>query len=271
MGGGIEADGIKIHGDGLPGLWFDDVDSGKTLLCIKPDMGSISYATISILDTISFYKNQAGSNSFRIGNDNSKYCLMTDEGSFHANSIYMTGNNDGNTINLSGQVTFGNLPTYQGDKLVYGKSPHSYFMEWHDRLDFWVDTTNVGTLSDKRLKTEIKDIDEDFIKAIEEIEMKQFKVANRNGLISFGILAQDLIEIFKRYNKNPFDYEIVYETRYRTDDDTIYYAIDYTQFLILKQKAMDMKLKKIEEENKAKDKLLQELISRIEKIEGGNK
>ena len=271
MGGGIEADGIKIHGDGLPGLWFDDVDSGKTLLCIKPDMGSISYATISILDTISFYKNQAGSNSFRIGNDNSKYCLMTDDGSFHANSIYMTGNNDGNTINLSGQVTFGNLPTYQGDKLVYGKSPHSYFMEWHDRLDFWVDTTNVGTLSDKRLKTEIKDIDEDFIKAIEEIEMKQFKVANRNGLISFGILAQDLIEIFKRYNKNPFDYEIVYETRYRTDDDTIYYAIDYTQFLILKQKAMDMKLKKLEEENKAKDKLLQELISRTEKIEGGNK
>lgn len=271
MGGGIEADGIKIHGDALPGLWFDDVDSGKTLLCIKPDMGSISYATISILDTISFYKNQAGSNSFRIGNDNSKYCLMTDEGNLQANTIYMTGNNDGNTINFSGQVTFGNLPTYQGDKLVYGKSPHSYFMEWHDRLDFWVDTTNVGTLSDKRLKTEIKDIDEDFIKAIEEIEMKQFKVANRNGLISFGILAQDLIEIFKRYNKNPFDYEIVYETRYRTDDDTIYYAIDYTQFLILKQKAMDMKLKKLEEENKAKDKLLQELISRIEKIEGGNK
>lgn len=271
MGGGIEADGIKIHGDALPGLWFDDVDSGKTLLCIKPGMGSISYATISILDTISFYKNQAGSNSFRIGNDNSKYCLMTDEGNLQANTIYMTGNNDGNTINFSGQVTFGNLPTYQGDKLVYGKSPHSYFMEWHDRLDFWVDTTNVGTLSDKRLKTEIKDIDEDFIKAIEEIEMKQFKVANRNGLISFGILAQDLIEIFKRYNKNPFDYEIVYETRYRTDDDTIYYAIDYTQFLILKQKAMDMKLKKLEEENKAKDKLLQELISRIEKIEGGNK
>lgn len=271
MGGGIEADGIKIHGDALPGLWFDDVDSGKTLLCIKPDMGSISYATISILDTISFYKNQAGSNSFRIGNDNSKYCLMTDEGNLQANTIYMTGNNDGNTINFSGQVTFGNLPTYQGDKLVYGKNPHSYFMEWHDRLDFWVDTTNVGTLSDKRLKTEIKDIDEDFIKAIEEIEMKQFKVANRNGLISFGILAQDLIEIFKRYNKNPFDYEIVYETRYRTDDDTIYYAIDYTQFLILKQKAMDMKLKKLEEENKAKDKLLQELISRIEKIEGGNK
>ena len=32
-----------------------------------------------------------------------------------------------------------------------------------------------------------------------------------------------------------------------------------------------MKLKKLEEENKAKDKLLQELISRIEKIEGGNK
>lgn len=274
MGGGIEADGIKIHGDALPGLWFDDVDSEKTLLCIKPDMGSISYATISILDTIKFYKNQTGSNSFRIGNDNSKYCLITDDGSFQANSIYMTGNNDGNTINLSGQVTFGNLPTYQGNKLVYGTSGHTYFMEWTGKLDFWVDTTNVGTLSDKRLKTEIKDIDEDFIKAIEEIEMKQFKVANRNGLISFGILAQDLIEIFKKYNKDPFAYEIVYETKYKTDDNTVYYAIDYTQFLILKQKAIEIKLKKLEEKNKEKDNLLQELIARIEKLEkleGGNK
>ena len=180
-------------------------------------------------------------------------------------------NSDGSTTNASGQFNFNLLPTYQGDSLVYGTSPHKYHLQWHDRLDFWVDTTNVGTLSDKRLKTEIKDIDEDFIKAIEEIEMKQFKVANRNGLVSFGILAQDLIEIFKKYNKNPFDYEIVYETKYKTDDDTVYYAIDYTQFLILKQKATDIKLKKLEEENKEKDNVLQELIARIEELEGGNK
>ena len=80
--------------------------------------------------------------------------------------------------------------------------------------------------------------------------MKQFKVANRNGLISFGILAQDLIEIFKKYNKNPFDYEIVYKTQFRIDDDTIYYAINYEQFLILKQKAMDKKIEELQKEIK---------------------
>ena len=128
-------------------------------------------------------------------------------------------------------------------------------------------TTNVGTLADKRLKKERQEIDEDFIKAIEEVEMKQFKVANRNGLISFGILAQDLIEIFKKYGKKPFDYEIVYKTQYKTDDDTVYYAINYEQFLILKQKAMDKKIKELQTKDKQKDELIQSLIKRIETLE----
>lgn len=145
---------------------------------------------------------------------------------------------------------------------------HTYKCNWTgSQLQFWVDTTNVGTLSDKRLKTDIQDIDEDFIKAIEEIEMKQFKVANRNGLISFGILAQDLIEIFEKYNKNPFDYEIVQETQYKIDDETIYYTINYEQFLILKQKAMDKKLEQLQSKDKQKDELIQSLIQRIETLE----
>lgn len=145
---------------------------------------------------------------------------------------------------------------------------HTYKCNWTgSQLQFWVDTTNVGTLSDKRLKTDIQDIDEDFIKAIEEIEMKQFKVANRNGLISFGILAQDLIEIFEKYNKNPFDYEIVQETQYKIDDETIYYTINYEQFLILKQKTTDKKLEQLQEKDKQKDELIQSLIQRIETLE----
>ena len=139
---------------------------------------------------------------------------------------------------------------YWGYPVIGYRDQHKYFLDWTTQLLFFVDGQNVATLSDKRLKTEIQDIDEDFIKAIEEVEMKQFKVANRNGLISFGILAQDLIEIFKKYNKNPFDYEIVYKTQFRIDDDTIYYAINYEQFLILKQKAMDKKIEELQKEIK---------------------
>ena len=156
---------------------------------------------------------------------------------------------------------------YWGYPVIGYRDQHKYFLDWTTQLLFFVDGQNVATLSDKRLKTEIQDIDEDFIKAIEEVEMKQFKVANRNGLISFGILAQDLIEIFKKYNKNPFDYEIVYKTQFRIDDDTIYYAINYEQFLILKQKAMDKKIEELQTKDKQKDEIISKLIERVEKLE----
>lgn len=156
---------------------------------------------------------------------------------------------------------------------MYGKGQtyHRYRCYWTgSQLQFWVDETNVGTLSDKRLKTEIQDIDEDFINAIKEVEMKQFKVANRNGLVSFGILAQDLIEIFKKYNKNPFDYEIVQETQYRTDDDTVYYTINYEQYLILKSKVQEQEIEQLKIQEQEKDMLIKSLIERIEKLEVAN-
>ena len=269
---GIITGNIKIHGDAMPGIFFSDSSTGEVLLSINPS-NVIQGATISILGNISFYKNQAGSNSFKIGNDENNYCLFTDDGSIHGSQLAISDRSNGVYIDPNGKVSgnalyFYELPTYQGYKLVYGQSGHKYFLNWTgSQLQFWVDTTNVGTLSDKRLKTEIQDIDEDFIKAIEEIEMKQFKVANRNGLISFGILAQDLIEIFKKYGKKPFDYEIVYKTQYRTDDDTVYYAINYEQFLILKQKATDKKLEQLQEKDKQKDEIIANLIERLEKLE----
>lgn len=273
---GIITGNIKIHGDAMPGIFFSDSSTGEVLLSINPS-NVIQGATISILGNISFYKNQAGSNSFKIGNDENNYCLFTDDGSIYGSHLAISDGSNGVYIDPNGKVSgnalyFYELPTYQGDKLVYGQFGHRYFLEWTgSQLQFWVDATNVGTLSDKRLKTEIQDIDDDFIKAIEEIEMRQFKVANRNGLISFGILAQDLIEIFKKYGKKPFDYEIVYQTQYRTDDDTVYYAINYEQFLILKQKATDKKLEQLQEKDKQKDEIIADLIKRIETLEKGEK
>lgn len=277
IGTGIKSGGVCLNGDPSGfGLYFWDEKTNKLLLAIYPE-NVIDCVSITILDNIKFYKNQAGSNSFKIGNDENNYCLFTDDGSIHGSQLAISDGSNGVYIDPNGKVSgnalyFYELPTYQGYKLVYGQSGHKYFLNWTgSQLQFWVDATNVGTLSDKRLKTEIQDIDEDFIKAIEEIEMKQFKVANRNGLISFGILAQDLIEIFKKYGKKPFDYEIVYQTQYRTDDDTVYYAINYEQFLILEQKATDKKLEQLQEKDKQKDEMIADLIKRIETLEKGEK
>ena len=269
---GIISGNVKLYGDAINGMFFEDANTGKVLFDIIPEFKGLTYDTINILGNISFYANASGSNSLKIGNDENNYCLLTDNGSVNCSNIIISDGSNLVSINSDGTVAGSNLnfyglPSYQGDKLVYGVNGHKYYLDWiGSRLNFWVDTTNVGTLSDKRLKTEIQDIDEDFIKAIEEIEMKQFKVANRNGLISFGILAQDLIEIFKKYGKKPFDYEIVYKTQYRTDDDTVYYAINYEQFLILKQKAMDKKLEQLQSKDKQKDEIISKLIERVEKL-----
>lgn len=189
-------------------------------------------------------------------------------------SIYLKANNNYAKLEIKGNKTIQitddliltpKLQITDAGTCMYGKDTgHKYMCHWTGtQLQFWVDNTNVGTLSDKRLKTEIQDIDEDFIKIIDEVEMKQFKVANRNGLISFGILAQDLMEIFGKYNKNPFDYEIVQKTQYKIDDETIYYTINYEQFLILKQKATDIKLQKQQEQ-------IDILLKEIQELKGVN-
>lgn len=173
----------------------------------------------------------------------------------------------GSSIDLYGEFGRIEAEAFQQKNAGYamhGKNTdHTYLCHWTgSQLQFWVDSTNVGTLSDKRLKTDIKQIDEDFIKIIKEIELKQFKIANRNGLISFGILAQDLMEIFNRYNKNPLEYEIIQQTQYKMDDDTIYYTINYEQFLLLRIMAN-------EEEMKQRDTLIQKLEDRIKSLEEG--
>lgn len=262
IGTGIRTGGVDIYGDpGGSGLYFYDAnDASKSYMQIFPE-NVLGESSVNILDKIQFGKNIGGTNSFLIGDQNGDHCLFSSDGHIYGkeiglgNQIFIDSNGE-----VSGDITFYSLPSYQGDLLVYGEG-HRYHLSWTgSQLQFWVDSTNVGTLSDKRLKKEIQDIDENFIKAIEEIEMKQFKVANRNGLISFGIMAQDLIEIFKKYNKNPFDYEIVFKTRYKTDDDTVYYAVNYEQFLILKQKANDIKFKKQQE-------IIEQLQEKIKEME----
>ena len=272
-GAGISTGTVRMFGDPTSGIiYFEDVNTGEILFTISPEFNG-NYPSIGILnDTIRFFRNMAGSNSLKIGTGTERYCLLTDDGELTATELTLYDGYNIRTIwangECHGEFIFNTVPKYNGYKLVYGESENAYFLKWTgSQLEFWVDHTNVGTLSDKRLKTEIKDIDEDFIKAIKELEMKQFKVANRNGLTSFGILAQDLIEIFKKYNKNPFDYEIVYKTKYKKNDDTVYYGINYEQFLLLKSKAQEIEIQELQKENKESKKIMQDLLKRIELLE----
>lgn len=69
----------------LGGVAFSDIETSQNLLTIMPQT-DLSYGEVNILDKISFYRNQAGSNSFRIGSG-SNYCLLADDGSIYAKTI----------------------------------------------------------------------------------------------------------------------------------------------------------------------------------------
>lgn len=79
IGTGITTGGVRIEGDPAGGaLYFYDVNTNNMMMGIFPEQGA-RYETINILDKISFFKNQAGSNSFRIGTEDCN-CLLSDEG-----------------------------------------------------------------------------------------------------------------------------------------------------------------------------------------------
>lgn len=193
------------------------------------------------------------------------------------NGIYIRKNLIGN-VNVEGDIksrcTIGNSH-WMGYNVIGLDTSHKYMINWLDgNLGFFVDNTCVDTLSDKRLKSDFGKIDDSFLEAVEELEIQQFKVINRNGKISFGIIAQDLIETFKRYNINVEDYEILGKVQYDLTNNIQYYKIEYIQFLVLKQLANDKKINKQQEEinqlkerDKQKDIIIQELIHRIETIE----
>lgn len=70
------------------GIMFEDANTHQNLLTIMP-IDSEDNA-ITILDKISFFKNQAGSNSLKLGTGDN-YAMLTDEGRVSGQELYING------------------------------------------------------------------------------------------------------------------------------------------------------------------------------------
>lgn len=107
-------------------------------------------------------------------------------------------------------------------------------------MDF-TDVTNQSTTlgqairsaSDKRLKKNIKDVDNKLIEAIGECEIKQYNVTYKGDDISFGIIAQDFVKACEKRGLNALDYEMLFQDHISKDDDTDYYIMNYAQLNML--------------------------------------
>lgn len=127
---------------------------------------------------------------------------------------------------------------------------HTYHCHWDDTtLQFQVDETWVWSSSDKRLKKNIKAINQDYIDAVGSVDLFQYNL-NRQGYsdkpLYFGAMAQDIIESLKDKGHVDENLDMIFQNKATSDDDTLYYGMNYEQFLILRLAGDEQKIDKMQ-------------------------
>lgn len=127
---------------------------------------------------------------------------------------------------------------------------HTYHCGWNGgALSFQVDTTWVWSSSDKRLKKNIKAINQDYIDAVGSVDLFQYNL-NRQGYsdkpLYFGAMAQDIIENLKDKGHADENLNMIFKNKVTSDDDTLYYGMNYEQFLILRLAGDEQKIDKMQ-------------------------
>lgn len=127
---------------------------------------------------------------------------------------------------------------------------HTYHCKWDgSALSFQVDVTWVWSSSDKRLKKNIKAINQDYIDAVGSVNLFQYNL-NRQGYsdkpLYFGAMAQDIIENLKDKGHADENLNMIFKNKATSDDDTLYYGMNYEQFLILRLAGDEQKIDKMQ-------------------------
>ena len=128
-----------------------------------------------------FAKNQAGSNSFKVGDENT-YVLFSDEGDL------IVGNG---TLNcFGGSVMLGSAEK-KVDFSVYSSAGAWIWDNLHVSGNVYADNIS----SDKRIKNNIKDSTVKALDIIKQIKHRQFDKKNDGKHYNIGYIAQEMEEI----------------------------------------------------------------------------
>ena len=156
-----------------------------------------------------------------------------------------------------------------GYKAVRDNSPgnHEIYLRWTgSSLVARVDSTDVWSTSDRRLKDKIASISDDYVDAIGSVEMKEFIFTDPiydRSIKHFGVIAQDVRESLEGKGINPE--EIAVNSHFDRNGEE-YYTIDKDEFLMARV-AYDEKLIKQQAETISK---LEERLNRLEELMNAN-
>lgn len=140
--------------------------------------------------------------------------------------------------------------TDRGYAMCGNATGHTYHCDWDDTaLWFQVDDAWVWSSSDKRLKKNIKAINQDYIDAVGSVDLFQYNL-NRQGYsdkpLYFGAMAQDIIENLKDKGHADENLNMIFKNKVTSDDDTLYYGMNYEQFIILRLAGDEQKIDKMQ-------------------------
>ena len=140
--------------------------------------------------------------------------------------------------------------TDRGYAMCGDATGHTYHCGWNgSALSFQVDTIWVWSSSDKHLKKNIKAINQDYIDAVGSVDLFQYNL-NRQGYsdkpLYFGAMAQDIIEKLKDKGHVDENLDMIFQNKATSDDDTLYYGMNYEQFLILRLAGDEQKIDKMQ-------------------------
>lgn len=140
--------------------------------------------------------------------------------------------------------------TDRGYAMCGNATGHTYHCDWDDTaLWFQVDDALVWSSSDKRLKKNIKAINQDYIDAVGSVDLFQYNL-NRQGYsdkpLYFGAMAQDIIENLKDKGHADENLNMIFKNKVTSDDDTLYYGMNYEQFIILRLAGDEQKIDKMQ-------------------------
>ena len=138
----------------------------------------------------------------------------------------------------------------RGTAMCGDATGHTYHCGWNgSALSFQVDVTWVWSSSDKRLKKNIEAINQDYIDAVGSVDLFQYNL-NRQGYsdkpLYFGAMAQDIIENLKNKGHVNENLNMIFQNKATSDDDTLYYGMNYEQFLILRLAGDEQKIDKMQ-------------------------
>lgn len=227
IGTGIKTGDIFISGDVAMGnVTFEDTGTGTILMNIRPQ-NVVDYPAIDILGNISFYANQAGSNSFKIGE-----CLFTDSGDITGKHVYIEGD----------ITSTEHLTAYKGINCTDGYVSGKAFIN----------------NSREETKKNIKRYTDNAIKIIKDTDIYKFnyKTDNSTSKESIGFVIGDKY----KYSK---ELTAVDENGKEIGANT-YNMISIAYKAIQEQQEQ---IEELQAKDKQKDELIQSLIQRIETLE----